>query len=93
MNEIEARPVPNCFPDRLFIDIVVRLKGFANRDRVLLTQVRDHVDIVRGPKATVYRARNGAAHVPSDSQSIQEVDERRQRCDEVIVPIHPTALW
>ena len=44
-------------------------------------------------KLAVHRARDGAAHVPDDSESIQEVDERRQSCDEIVAPVHPTALW
>ena len=55
-------------------------------------EIRDHVDIVRRPKASVHRARDRAAYVPGNSQPVQKVDERGQRFDKIVVPFHPTAF-
>lgn len=60
---------------------------------MLLAEIRNHVDIVRRPKAAVRGAGDGAAYVPDNFQSIQYVDQRRQGDDEIVVLVHPTASW
>ena len=78
----------------ILVDVVIRLQGSTDRARVLLSQPRRyHIDIVRRPKAAVHRAGDGAAHIPGNIQPIQNVDQRRQRDDEIVVPVHPTASW
>ena len=72
---------------------MVRLQGDAERARVLLAQIRNQVDIVRRPEAAVHRAGDGATHIPGHSQPTQNVDQRRQGDDEIIVLVHPTASW
>ena len=93
VNEVEARLVPHDVANRLFVDVVIRLQLCTELTRVLVAQIRNHVDIVRRPKAAVHRARDGAAHVPGHSQPIQNVDHRRQGDDEVVVLVHPEASW
>ena len=93
VNEVEARSPLHRDPDRALVDVVIRLERFADCPRVLFLKVGNDVDVVRGAKVAMHTARDGTAHVPGDAQPIENLDERRESYDEVVVFVHPTDRW